>query len=81
MKNKISSILKKFDSLPFLFVGSGISIRYLGLQNWEDLLRSFASRTRDDEFAYEWYQQKARTLTVKHGIAPKIAELIELHSF
>lgn len=37
--------LNQADSLPFLFVGSGVSRRYLGHEGWEDLLTWAASLT------------------------------------
>ncbi len=77
MKNDILQRLKMSDHLPMLFVGSGISMRYLGLENWEGLLRKFASLARDDEYAYEIYNEQARGQECKEGLLPKVAELIE----
>lgn len=77
MKHAILKRLKKSDHLPMLFVGSGMSIRYLGLDNWEGLLRKFARIAADREFAFEMYVQQAKGLECKEGLLPKVAELIE----
>jgi len=77
MKNTILRLLKKTDHLPMLFVGSGMSIRYLGLENWKGLLRKFARLATDNEYAYEMYEQQAKGLECKEGLLPKVAELIE----
>jgi hypothetical protein len=77
MKDKIINCLKNFNTLPFLFVGSGISIRYLGLENWEGLLRKFANLTKNNEYAFEMYLQQAEAEGYKEGVLPKVAELIE----
>lgn len=80
MKHDILKRLKKTDHLPMLFIGSGISRRYLGLDSWQGLLRRFARLTMDNDYAYEIYEQKARGLECKEGLLPKVAELIE-HDF
>ncbi|MDA8212311.1 MAG: SIR2 family protein [Clostridia bacterium] len=77
MKSAILKCLKKFDTQPFLFVGSGLSIRYLGLENWEGLLRKFARAANNNEYAYELYLQQAKVAGYKEGVLPKVAELIE----
>ena len=77
MKNAILRRLKKTDHLPMLFIGSGMSIRYLGLENWKGLLRKFARLAMDNEYAYEMYEQQAKGLESKEGLLPKVADLIE----
>ena len=77
MKHVILKRLKKTDHLPMLFIGSGLTIRYLGLENWKGLLRKFARLTTENEYAYELYEQQAKGLECKEGLLPKVAELIE----
>lgn len=40
-KNSLNDHFKKFSASPFLFIGSGMSRRYLGAENWEELLKRF----------------------------------------
>ncbi|WP_429170530.1 SIR2 family protein, partial [Aeromonas rivipollensis] len=40
-KKSLTDHFKKFSASPFLFVGSGMSRRYLGAENWEELLKRF----------------------------------------
>lgn len=76
MNNKIKNILGKHKTLPILFIGAGLSRRYLGLQDWEGLLRKVAQKVDNNEFAFEMYMQKARVSDMKIGLYQKIAELI-----
>lgn len=81
MKTQILKCLKHFGTLPFLFIGSGFSIRYLGLENWEGLLRKFAKMANNNQYAYEQYLQKAKVDGYREGLLPKVAELIEQDFF
>ncbi|MHC6180936.1 SIR2 family protein [Clostridium sp. JNZ X4-2] len=74
---KLEDVFRNFDTAPVLFIGAGISRRYLGLANWETLLREMAKLTKDNEFAFEIYSRKAKNEGFKIGEFQKIAELIE----
>lgn len=73
----IRDIISKFNTTPFLFIGSGMSRRYLNLPDWKGLLKHFAEIISEDEFAYESYENSARTMNCRCGIMPKVAELIQ----
>lgn len=77
MKSKISDVVKKFETTPFLFVGSGLPRRYYNLPDWRGLLEIFARRVKDDDFAYMSYESKAKVSNPQVGLYPKVAELIE----
>jgi hypothetical protein len=63
----LSDHLARFRAAPYLFVGSGFSRRYLGLESWEALLRRFAALT---DRPYEYYSASAG------GSLPSVATAI-----
>jgi len=64
---ELTKNLNRYQTVPFLFVGSGLSRRYLGLENWEDLLRKFSSQININ-FGYY--------LTTADGDMPRAAKLL-----
>jgi hypothetical protein len=68
-----ADVLADFSHLPFLFLGSGISRRYMGLPNWEGLLRLFAEKVYpDNPLALEVFSQSEEGLDW-----PEVASLLE----
>lgn len=69
---RLSAHLSKFRAAPFLFVGAGVSRRYLGLDDWPGLLGRLAALTGRD---YAYYHASA------DGDYARIATLLakELH--
>lgn len=78
LKLNIGKVLNKQGALPILFVGAGISQRYLKLANWEGLLRYLAQRAKESEYSFEAYKNRAKNSEIKVGEFQKIAELIEI---
>ena len=66
IKNELIKIFKSRQAGPFLFVGSGFSRRYLGLEDWRGLLEKFCSNGKP----FEYYLASA------DGNFPKVAELL-----
>lgn len=77
IKREVLNKLKSVSAPPFLFVGSGITQRYIGAPTWEGLLEHFAKLSSDSDFAYQMYKGKAMRSNYSNGLEPKIAELIE----
>lgn len=59
MEEKLLPLLKQADALPFLFVGSGMSKRYLNIPTWFDLVKHIAMKVYQDEFKFESVRRTA----------------------
>lgn len=66
-EDKLIDILSRKATSPFLFLGSGFSRRYIGLEKWDELLKVFAKKIGKP---YGYYNSNA------NGILPLVATLI-----
>ena len=73
----LQDIISKFNTTPFLFAGSGITRRYYGLPDWEELLQHFVQKISADRFAYSAYYNKACATASPTGVLPKVASLLQ----
>lgn len=77
IKEILQKQIDKVGNHPFLFVGAGLSKRYLKVENWEELLRYFATQIDGDEFKYDYYINSIDEQYDYYGIQPQIATLLE----
>nr|WP_294947044.1 SIR2 family protein [uncultured Mucilaginibacter sp.] len=66
---KFKSHLEIFNTSPYLFIGSGLSRRYLSLPTWYDLLAAFSKRL---ELPYEFGYYASQV----EGDLPKLASIL-----
>lgn len=80
IEKKIASIIAGANCYPFLFIGSGMSIRYMNTRNWNDLLEWVCYEVYEDDFAYTRVTNQAKT-SHRNGeidaVMPYVATLIE----
>lgn len=72
----IKNAIQKTGHHPFLFVGSGISKRYLGAEKWDELLKVFCTEFSGNEFQYNIYANQVDEEDY-YGQQPAIAGLLE----
>lgn len=72
-EDKFKELITKMNATPFLFIGSGLSRRYIDLPDWKGLLKKFSSNTRP----FEYFLSKSE------GNIPKAAKLLskEYHKY
>ncbi len=73
IKKNLVDHFNRTSSFPFLFIGSGLSRRYLGLEDWEGLLKKFCESLED----YQYYYSTAS------GCLPEVATSMskDFHDF
>ena len=87
-KKDLENHFKQFDASPILFVGSGVSKRYLGLCCWEDLLKIFSEKIGENHVqlraksSQDWplyAQMLAKTYSEKWWGTDEAEKLVKEH--
>lgn len=79
IKAGLKEILRGAHCYPFLFIGSGLSIRYANTRNWTELLKWLCEETLGD-FAYTRFFNEAKSAIDRHeasSLFPYLATLAE----
>jgi hypothetical protein len=76
LQSHVKKIIDRTDAAPFLFIGTGMSKRYIDAESWDDLLRWAASLTDEP---YSYYEQKAKRESSPEveNLSPLIGSLID----
>ena len=63
---KIDQFINKFQNHPILFVGTGISLRYLeNSYSWENLLKNISEKISGNSFHFQDLKSKAYSKSKK----------------
>lgn len=76
----IKGAVDKTGRYPFLFIGSGLSKRYMGTPSWDELLKEVCLKTLGDPFSYARYLSEAKIAVSKGEVEselPYVATLME----
>lgn len=76
IKTIIGEAIRNTGHHPFLFVGSGVSKRYMNTEKWDELLRVFCTEFSSNEFQYDVYANRVAEKDY-YGQQPAIAYLLE----
>lgn len=79
VKATVRKLLAKVNRVPFLFVGSGLSMRYMGTENWQGLLEWVCESVGAPMKPFYSYMQRARAEQYDevNTIYPYITTLME----
>lgn len=76
----VSKAVESTSHYPFLFIGSGLSRRYMGAPSWEELLKGICENVLEDPFAYAKFLGEAKMAKDRgevRSIMPRVATLME----
>jgi hypothetical protein len=76
VEHKVTKLLNDANTMPYLFVGAGISRRYMETESWKDLLKWVCDTVGAPMSQYRIYLQEAKA-DGEDLLFPRIASLME----